>query len=192
MLVKNISSRLKVLKCLFQYPIDYLFPQNDLPRAVCYHPIVPLQVDQWLWRASYINAVQDVALPSPQLLRKSVVERQEILISFHFWRLIRDHSSVAPAFVSILCDLGPFPVTIMFDPDPCSALSPYLKNPPEPRAVGVHDTSRRSLPRFITLAYKSHRLLGYIVPNLFVCVLARVSKGKAFAHSMPCVYVCVS
>ncbi len=49
-----------------------------------------------------------------------------------------------------------------------------------------------SLPRFITLSYKSHRLLGYIVPNLLVYVLARVGKGKAFAHSMPCVYVCVS
>ncbi len=192
MLVKNILSRLKVLKCLFQYPIEYLFPQDDLPRAVCYHPVIPLQVDPWLCRASQINAVQDVALPSPQLLHKPVVERQKILISFYLWRLIRDHFSMAPSFVSILCDLGPCPVTIMFDPGPCSALSPYRKNPPEPRAVGVHDTSRRSLPRFITLSYKSHRLLGYVVPNLFVYALARVGKGKAFAPRIPCVYVCVS
>ena len=104
---------------------------------------------------------------------------------------------MGPALVSILCDLSPLAVTtmfdpIMFDPGPCSTLSTYRENPPEPMAVGVHDTSRRSLPRFITLSYKSHRLLGYIVPNLFVYVLARVSEGKAFAHSMPCVYVRVS
>ena len=104
---------------------------------------------------------------------------------------------MGPALVSILSDLSPLAVTtmfdpIMFDPGPCSALSTYRENPPEPMAVGVHYTSRRSLPRFITLSYKSHRLLGYIVPNLFVYVLARVSEGKAFTHSMPCVYVRVS
>ena len=48
-----------------------------------------------------------------------------------------------------------------------------------------------SLPRFITLSYKSHRLLGYVIPHLLVYVLARVSNGKAFAHRMPCMYVCV-
>jgi hypothetical protein len=131
-------------------------------------------------------------LPSPQLLHKPVVERQKVLISFYFWCLLRDHSSIAPTFVSILCDLGPFPVTIMFDTGSCSALFPYRKNPPEPRAVGVHDTSRRSLPRFITLSYKSHGLLGYIVPNLFVYVLAGTSKGEAITRHLSCMCVCMS
>ena len=121
------------------------------------------------------------------------MEWYKILVFFYFWRLIRKHSGIGPTLVSILCGLSPLTtVATMFDPCPFSVIPPCCKNPPEPRAVGVHDTSRRSLPRFIALSYKSHRLLGYIVPNLFVYVLARVSKGKAFAHSMPCVYVCVS
>jgi hypothetical protein len=75
MLEEDISSRLKVLKCLFQYPIDCLFPPNGFRRAVYYHPIVLLQIASWLWRASHIDAVYDVALPSSQVLQKPVVER---------------------------------------------------------------------------------------------------------------------
>jgi hypothetical protein len=49
MLVEEIVGRLEVLKCLFQYPINCLFPQDDLPRAVYCHPIVPLQIGLRLW-----------------------------------------------------------------------------------------------------------------------------------------------
>jgi hypothetical protein len=75
MLVENILGRFKVLKCLFQYPIDCLFPPNGFRRAVYYHPIVLLQIASWMWRASHINAVYDVALPSSQVLQQPVVER---------------------------------------------------------------------------------------------------------------------
>ena len=185
-------SRLKVLKCLFQYPIDCLVPSNDLLRAVCYHPIVPLQIAPWMWRASHINAVYDVALPFPQVLQKPVVERQKILVSFYFWSLIRNHSSIGPTLVSILWDLSPLTVATMFDPCPFSAIPPHCKNPPEPRAVGVHDTGGSCFLRFVTPSYKFHRFWRFVVPSMCVYVLARASKGKACAPHMPCMCVCMS
>ena len=45
---------------------------------------------------------------------------------------------------------------------------------------------------FYTLSCKSHRLLGYIVPNLFVYVLAGTSKGEAFTRHLSCMCVCMS
>ena len=70
-----MSSRLKVLKCLFQYPIDRLFPPIDRPRAVFDKPIVPLSIAPWMWRAVHVDAVQNKALPSPQVLQEPVVKR---------------------------------------------------------------------------------------------------------------------
>ena len=195
MMEENILSRLKVLKCLFQYPIDCLVPSNDLLRAVCYHPIVPLQIAPWVWRASHINAVNDVALPDPQLLQKPVVERQKIPVSFYFWRLIRNHSSIGPTLVSILCDLSPWTVTTMFDPCPFFANSPHRKNPPEPRALGVHDTERpwlRRPTRSIRPSHKSHAFMRFIRPSMFVCTLARVSECEALTHCMSGMCGCMS
>jgi hypothetical protein len=67
----------------------------------------------------------------------------------------------------------------MFDPGPFFALFPYRENPPEPRAIGVNDTSGYFL-RFITPSYKSHGFWRIVVPRMFVHILARASKGKAF------------
>ena len=81
MLEENILSGLKVLRCLFQYPVDRLFPLNDLLRAIFYDPIVPLQIASWMWRADHVDVIYDVALPSTQVLKEPVVECKKILVS---------------------------------------------------------------------------------------------------------------
>ena len=44
----------------------------------------------------------------------------------------------------------------------------------------------------LTPSPKSHGFLRFIDPCMFVYVLARVSEGEAFAHSMTCMCVCMS
>ena len=62
------------------------------------------------------------------------------------------------------------------------------QNPPEPRMVGVHDTSGNFL-RLITVSYKSHVVFTH---HLSCNALARVGEGEAFTHHLSCMCVCMS
>jgi hypothetical protein len=168
MLEKNVFNRRKVLKCILQYLVDRPFPSYDLLRTVLFSPIVALQVASWMWRAGHVDAIHCIALPSPQVLKESVVERKEILVFFHFLYLARNHSGISPALVSILFDLSPFMVPTLFDPGPFFTVPLHRQYLSESRVVGVQDTSRGWFMRFIKPS-----------PCMFVCTLVRVSECEA-------------
>ncbi len=71
-----------------------------------------------MWRTDHVDAIKYITLTSAQVLEEPVVEREEILVIYHFLYLTRNHSGISPALVSILFDLGPSMLPVLFDLGP--------------------------------------------------------------------------